>query len=347
MSVKTIFKTLIGTIVIIVLGCLITEIFNINITSVRLNNMMKLCANQSAELFSQETYKLNSDNSGSANLSNIYDADGNIYVSGQFYDGNTSSEIWHSLYEDIDFFNFITEHDGNWRSIDILNRALRGNIDVPVPDEGATAEEFQNYSDAMEARMYLNNLYTPLNIGIPYLDKDTVNHMFKWNLTQLLSDCNSQRICRDTTGKGYVKYNGFKCYTADAQITEIKYEVLDLNKQDDKDKFFNITSIRAERLGFEDDVNKNLQTMGIAEDERKRVCIAYISYKMPVAYEGVTPIKNVFEYIWKAEVDGLSDTDYNDGVEQTWNESTQDLIGGGTGNSTLPTSGRLVYYIVR
>ena len=61
----------------------------------------------------------------------------------------------------------------------------------------------------------------------------------------------------------------------------------------------------------------------------------------------ITPIKNVFEYIWKAEVDGLSDTDYNDGVEQTWNESTQDLIGGGDGNATLPTSGRLVYYIVR
>ena len=55
MSVKGIFKILIGTIAIIIITSFIVEYFNVTITSIELSQMARIAATQSCELFAQET----------------------------------------------------------------------------------------------------------------------------------------------------------------------------------------------------------------------------------------------------------------------------------------------------
>ena len=75
MSVKTIFKVLIGTIVIIVLSSLTIEMFNISTTGLQVNQISRLSAKQAATLFSQETYKQIGEDGGAVNADNIRDSD--------------------------------------------------------------------------------------------------------------------------------------------------------------------------------------------------------------------------------------------------------------------------------
>ena len=227
-----------------------------------------------------------------------------------------------------------------------MQRALNGSTYAPVPDWNASESVIKNYTDAMAAKAFKENNYTPLNIGIPYLDTETVQKIFRWNLTQILSNCNNENIVKDTSGTPYITYSGFRCYANQAQITNIQYEVFDVTTPEGKSKFFELTNINADNLGFESDVAKLQETMGINYDERSRICVAYIEYSMPVSYVGITPIKNIFEFVWNSEADGFDGS----GVTRTpasWQDTTQQLSGGGQGDNTLPTSGKLIYYIVR
>lgn len=108
MSVKTIFKVLIGTIVCIVVSSLLIEVFNVSVSSMHIKQTCKIAAQQSADLFTQETYKeLTDDDSklaGTTAVDNINDKDGNLYISGNFYEdlGTTPEDIWDKLYKDDD-----------------------------------------------------------------------------------------------------------------------------------------------------------------------------------------------------------------------------------------------------
>ena len=83
------------------------------------------------------------------------------------------------------------------------------------------------------------------------------------------------------------------------------------------------------------------------EDERKKVCLATITYTMPVSYEGISPIKEIFEFAFKQEVTGLEAAAPNV-PDQTWNYNKQNLAGGGVNTAvTTPTSGNIYYYVVR
>lgn len=355
MTVKTIFKTLIGTVVLIVLSSLLWELFNLQISSIQLSSMMQMSATKSAELFAQETYKTNG-KKGAANLSNIYypagtsdsgDSYGSgFYVSGQFYSGLDTYSIWHSIYDKPDFKEFVNSDaaiKGNWYSLKIFKKALDNDTYAPVPNWNASPAQIQAYDDATMAKLYIENLYTPLNIGIPYLDKDTVEKIFRWNLTQMLSSSNEANIMMDETGTPYVTYQGFRCYANQAKITNITYTTYDLTNKQDKDKFYELTNIEADKLGYLFDAD----ALGIDNDERQRVCIAAIEYSMPVSYKGITPIKNVFNYVWDKEVvEGVDGTtSYN--REYSWNDSTATMTGGGEGDNTLPTSGKILYYMIR
>ena len=67
MEVKGIFKTLIGTMVIIVMTSVIIEMFNLNTSSYMVNQYVRLAAEQTCSLFTQETYKSPDGISGSIN----------------------------------------------------------------------------------------------------------------------------------------------------------------------------------------------------------------------------------------------------------------------------------------
>ena len=361
MSVQTIFKTLIGTAFLIVFSALMIEIFNLNISMHQMRNLTQLSLNKSCDLFAQETYKTDSSSHrGAGDLATIYAADGSEYVSGNIYPGDTPEEIWNALYKNgssfTSFKNMNILKNGSsykWYSMDIMNMAVTGAyVGAVAPSLGASDAQINAYNKKMFAKAYAENLYTPLNIGITFLDKPTVQKIFRWNLTKLLTNGYDERILKDEAGNYYVQYNGFRCYANEATVN-ITYEVYQLDDKGYNAQFAAITGIGNPNaankgdLGIATDSAFIQETMGIASDERKYVCLAKISYTMPVAYEGISPIKEIFEFAFKNEVQGLNTTTPNV-ADQTWNYNKENLSGGGVnGAYTTPTSGNIYYYVVR
>ena len=362
-SVKTIFKTLIGTVAVMVIGSLVIEYMNMTIVSLQLTNISKLSARQAAVLFSQETYKERPSgavNGGSVSLERVLTADGSLYIDGDVYVGSTPEQIYNNLYAPGDFSSWLRTNSaatkGNWKSLHLIDRALNGSLNLTPPTNMMApnfAGQMDDYTESMLAKSYKDVMMTPLNMGVPYLDEDTVERMFKWNLAQIASDCNPDAIRRDPSGKYCVFYKGFRVYAQDAYIKKLDYKTFDLDSMADVQEFRELTSIEPNDLGYDDSLIQYLGHMSNG-DERKRICVVGIEFGVPMSYEGVTPIKKIAEFAWNYEVEGLDGTGDNqiEGTDHAqWHEAVDDLESGGlAGNrtvGTLPVPGRLIYYVVR
>ena len=362
MTVKTIFKVLIGRIVIMALSSIIIEIINISVISLQLTQISKLACRQSAVLFSQETYKERADGAvtgGSTSMNSVMTNDGGAYIDGNFYGyGLTAEQIYLNIYSSDDFKNWVDSTEvekGRWKSVDLINRAVNNpsslNVTLPTnvndPNYDALVED---YTDAMLAKSYKNVMMTPLNMGVPYMDKTVLEKIFRWNLAQLTSDCNPSQIRQDDSGNYCVFYKGFRVYADQATLQNIEYRVYDLEDISDKQAFERLTHINTDKLGFDDSL---IDYLGGYEndDERKRVCVVGLEFNIPVAYDGVTPIKSIMNYVWNQSVEGLDGTQSNQNT-QVWNDSTANLVSGGFGErilpyGVLPVPGKLTYYVVR
>lgn len=362
MSVKGIFKTLIGTVVLMVVVSLVIEIINLTTVSLQLTQMSKIACKQSAVLFSQETYKERDDGAvtgGTVNLDDVRTIDGGTYVEGNFYGiGLTAQEIYEKIYTSNEFKNWVegpAAAKGHWKSIELINQALNRpdslNITLPsdinAPDYDLMVDK---YTDAMLAKSYKNVMMTPLNMGVPYMDEEVLEKIFRWNLAQIASDCNSNAIRQDDSGNYCIFYKGFRVYADQARITGINYKVYDIEDTKDLQDFKTLTHIDPSKLGYDDSL---IEYLGGYEndDERKRICVVGLEFSIPIGYEGVTPIKSIFNFVWNNEVEGL---DGNQGQDNhyTWNDSTADLNSGGFGEKktpegVLPVPGKLIYYVVR
>ena len=382
MTVKTIFKTIFTTVMVMVIGALFAEWLNVQTTSFQLTSMSKMAVRQAAVLFSQETYKeMDADEGASARggtvkWESVVDENGGTYISGEFYKGSSADEIYKNLYTTDYFKSWLKGEDTvvskigfqpykTWDSIRLIKLGVVDN--KAIPEVTVDTTDWTEYIDAVVANAYKDNLVTPLNMGVPYLDKDTLNNMFQWNLAQLASDCNKDLIRKDDNGKQRIYYKGYRIYAQDAEITKLEYKVYDILSGDAAD-FHNATNIDATGQGYIgssgafskgdglsllDDKSLHYDsTNQIDGDERSKICVVGIEYKVPVSYDGVTPIKRVFEWIMgtSLRVQGLG-TRPNDPA-QYWNDETQDLTGGGfrgntNNNSTVAVTSSLVYYIVR
>lgn len=366
MSVKGIFKTLIGVVVLIVVSSLIIEMINITISALEINQISRIAARQAAVLFSQETYKSrDGDSSGTVGMQNSVAKDGSIYVSGEFYTGTSPEEIYKDLYENSsEFKDWAAHYESNWNNVRLINLGLQG-IDInsiSIPSGDASPDEFKQYTDLLIANSYRQTLVTPLNMGVPYLDKDTVERIFRWNLAQMASDCNQDMIRNDpdsTHTGNYVYYNGFRLWASEATITNIEYQVFDITNSSDLDKFKRITHINdVENLGYLDGIDIAEEILGVGAEERSKICVVGIEFKVPISYEGITPLRKIVEFIWNYDVQGF--TDAAEGSNHTprtntnsWTDEKVDLESGGMNGSnrsdggTLPVPGKLIYYIVR
>lgn len=244
-EVKSIFCWLIGTIVVILVASLFTELINVNVYGIQLQQITRMACDKSLELFSQETYKLrdSSDitneeyaskgvNGGSSSVDDILTCDGDSYISGDFYGGMTSvKDIYNSIYRSTNFERWMkdTGAKGNWYTVNLINRKLnygKDGVDAfeitqqptfSVPEDAGpnydyeeAIEKFEDdmkkYTDYNMAENYVNSYMTPLNLGIPYIDPDITQKMFQWNLARLLSDCDSNTIISDAEYGGTGKY---------------------------------------------------------------------------------------------------------------------------------------------
>lgn len=421
MSVKTIFKTLIGTIVCIVIISVCIELFNVNVSGLQIKTVCNMAAKQSAELFTQETYKGEGDvysytEAKSANMKDIKASDGTVYISGNFY-GNSryTRDIWNNLYgaSNTTFKNVCTMslgssvsqtiHAGNSTAKTVIYKYEYCSPQVKYTDETMgtrlvhqtypwspykgtntpisiykelgqlyagihessvnsaasatiTFEQYKNNapivkqkSYAINAKRMKNKYYTPVNIGFPYFDAEVTNKIFQWDLAMILSNGLSESIVQDESGTYYINYKGFRCYVQDAYITNFNYYIIDAKT--DSSQLRALTNMDA----------SNLRDVVVTADndvnlENSYVTVVGIEYTIPIAYQGITPLKNIFEYVWNNEVNGQTGSTVDplqtdrSGMTGTgtFSYATQNMTNSSNaGNGALPATGEIYYVLVR
>lgn len=95
MGVKTIFKSIIGTMTIIIVSFFVMEYYNISVAAPQLKTMTQVALRQSCQYFAQESYK-----NGSGNGYQLVGSNGfaDPSLNGIFYHGNTEA-VYNSLYK--------------------------------------------------------------------------------------------------------------------------------------------------------------------------------------------------------------------------------------------------------
>lgn len=369
MTVKSIFKTLIGTILVIVVSSLLIEMFNLSVVSMQISMISKMAIKQSCELLSQETYR-NGSGSGAIAMNDVVDKNGNSYISGDFYNVGLSpasvyyaDTVWNKIYNSANFLSFSA--GGEYETQDSEHNIVKVNVSTGITDNcanlallaygiktggsasytltsgwDATDEQLQRKSDCSRANMMFSKRYTSANLGIPYMDADIINRMYRWNLAQLLSNCNPENIHTDETGEMYVMFKGFRVYCQYATVDEITYKaytslredvasdyglsvgtdaLTGVGKQQEFYKSTNIkpgdtqtgyTSAKAKDLiqidvkGYSDmNLGKSVAVKpttiqgGNIRYDNIIIPTVELSYKSPVTYEGITPLRNIVTYI--------------------------------------------------
>lgn len=356
LSVKGVFKTLIGTMLLIVFSSLFVEYINITATTTFMNGMMSRSVEKSCDYFAQETYK---NDGATGDVPKIVDSKGNEFCSGAFYPAG-KEETYRSLYGSnsafADWYNDeyrqmkLQAGVGDkpmWLNLEILAKGLDMNSGALTSGDTALGDS------------YVENMMSPLNLGIPYLDKDTVTKIAQWNLTYNLSEGFNSRLHMnendDASGNGvalrpYVVYRGFRVFTKDLKIDNIDYEVYDIRTQAGRDNFKSATNMEAAQLyGGE---NKDDITTIANLDERAYIGVATISYTVPMQYVGVTPMRSIINFVQnKTAVKGYGSMENQTAasdVMKTWtNKKTETTYSSKANVQNMAIKNKLVYYIVR
>jgi len=355
--VKTIFFSLLSFIVATVVICLFTEYNNLSLSSANLKSIITRTVRKSCDYYAQETYKDGSRTTSlltSGNAIDLLDENGDLAVSGSFFIGNDEETIYNSLYKDSnDFKSFIKSSvdcyngtaatykvskniAGTWKNLDMISYALGLNIASGLSSRDKAFGEY-----------LVEDHVTPLNTGVVYLDKDSIDRISAWNIVSNLSEGRSNNIyVKNGTYNSYVMYKGFRVYYETFHIKNITYRVYDINTTGGREALRQIVSLDASNLYYGGD-----------SDERKYVCVAQIEYDINMDYIGITPFRRVIEYLFTHQVKGLTnhdeggvnpyDTDTIDRENPLTNTNTTVRDANGDIQWSLPVSGEIYYYIIR
>lgn len=347
MSVKTIFKALIGTVFIIIVSSVVIEFYNVSVMSMQLKQVSKMAAKQACVLFTQETYKEMKNGTstigGAVKMSDIRTTSGTKYISGDFYGTGTPQDIWKKIYGKDTFKNFCnSKPEGRDQKMDEIFKDLGTMLKAYKLANGESVAG----DDKAKAIMFKNNMYTTSNIGVPYLDDDIVNKMYEWNLAKLLMGQYNSSIQQDADGERCINYRGFRCYANQAKLN-FKYQVYDLGDTNSGSKtgrvaFHKLTGLNIKNKGA---AGAGITVNATPNNPNYYVTVVEIDYTVPVSYQGITPLKNIFDYLWKTEVQGLSDTaptEKGDKPNVFGAKPTLTSKGG-----ELSSTGKLIYTLVR
>ena len=409
MGVKSIFKILISVPCIIILTLVLTEYINVALQSQILKNKLKLGADAAASLFEAENYKNYSSNSAqSPNKSDIEAADGTKYISGEFYPkeainlsskDSLSQSIYNYMYDingDIttlnsaqkQFNSFVDDLYNKNISLGNLKYYLNAKLNGAEPTKPGAYNSYESTEKYEEAwtdynRKYMGyliykNRYTPLNMGICYFDKDVLLRMTKWEVAQMVSNCDSANIVTNDKGEHYVQNNGFGIYVDKMETdgidtsndgietligkaigsgdvdyklntdASIMYVTFDLKKPEARKWLLALTGIDAKgteanssdwKITYTDKWGEthtySLKSPGadskglgldwdnINNDMRRYFTVAFVKYKVPISYKGITPLTTAFNWLSHNQVKGLNETE--PGVLNiTYSEDTSD-----------------------
>ena len=328
-GIKSIFKILIGVILFMTIGMFIVELYNITIASELLKSTAHTTLSRSCDYFAQESYK-----NGSGNAYQLvgYDNSVDTSLNGQFYFGSTE-QVYDRLYTNSgSFANYVNSFKDKFRKLKVLGKGLGITGDALLDGEDTIASD------------YRQGLVTPLNIGIAYLDRDTVNKIFKWELVAVLSAGNPDMVITNPAdgSNPYVVYKGFRIYYNSIYVDNPSYRAYDLFNATDKKDFEKLTNIDTDRYILNARINEN--------DERRYVVVASMKYKVRVGYEGITPIKRLFQWVVNTGDDERFDTNRWQG-ETTLSRAgarNEDFFGSGLNyDSSVGVGNKIIYYIIR
>ena len=328
-GIKSIFKILIGVILFMTIGMFIVELYNITIASELLKSTAHTTLSKSCDYFAQESYK-----NGSGNAYQLvgYDNSVDASLNGQFYFGSTE-QVYDRLYANSgSFANYVNSFKDKFRKLKVLGKGLGIIGDALLDGEDTIASD------------YRQGLVTPLNIGIAYLDRDTVNKIFKWELVAVLSAGNPDMVITNPAdgSNPYVVYKGFRIYYNSIYVDNPSYRAYDLFNATDKKDFEKLTNIDTDRYILNARINEN--------DERRYVVVASMKYKVRVGYEGITPIKRLFQWVVNTGDDERFDTNRWQG-ETTLSRAgarNEDFFGSGLNyDSSVGVGNKIIYYIIR
>ena len=328
-GIKSIFKILIGVILFMTIGMFIVELYNITIASELLKSTAHTTLSKSCDYFAQESYK-----NGSGNAYQLvgYDNSVDTSLNGQFYFGSTE-QVYDRLYANSgSFANYVNSFKDKFRKLKVLGKGLGVTGDALLDGEDTIASD------------YRQGLVTPLNIGIAYLDRDTVNKIFKWELVAVLSAGNPDMVITNPAdgSNPYVVYKGFRIYYNSIYVDNPSYRAYDLFNATDKKDFEKLTNIDTDRYILNARINEN--------DERRYVVVASMKYKVRVGYEGITPIKRLFQWVVNTGDDERFDTNRWQG-ETTLSRAgarNEDFFGSGLNyDSSVGVGNKIIYYIIR
>lgn len=278
--------------------------------SIMLRQTADLAVQQSAQLFSQETYKQQSDKKGKQAKSSVFREIhvGNQYISGDFYGAAGVG--------------------GDRSSVQTYYGALYGAGNAGYQQflaGSATGIAPQAVYPALSVDVYNGNFVTPSNFGIPYIDQNFATAAFKWNTAMLFGSPDKQgnsfqtyyNVPNSGTGgqnnRPYIDYSGYRIYVGDGtKITNITYYVFDTNDATNNEQFQrltnidpqNLTQLHASASGYEDQMALITQTSGVSPYLRY-LTVAKIDYEVEVGYEGLTPLAQAIKYINGYRVGGL------------------------------------------
>ena len=227
-DVKYIFRVLLGTIVTIVVTSLLVEIFNVSITSVQINNLAKESAYQACALFTQETYlgKTGNGYNKSNNIGGVLNIDDVVgvdasgkefkYIDSDLFGKNKKAEdIWKNIVKSQDFTNdflgdqeisnmLIFNNENYNHNLHLLSQIIENpSISIEELSWDAGGAKIQNNIDVSTMRNMYDNLYTPANLGIPYIHKGITSSIFAWEAAQIFSNCNKENIRTVASDTGF------------------------------------------------------------------------------------------------------------------------------------------------
>lgn len=238
-----------------------------------------------------------------------------------------------------------------------------------VSSDGSFSSNQKKKIFATAALKMSSEMYTPVNLGFPYFDPTVTNKMFQWNLAQLLSNNNKDKITKDTKkydsteiskikykvstdkDKYYVEYNGFKCYVRQAYINKLDYYIYNTNNKDDLNEVVKKIPMSKSKI-------QNLKNL-----ENQYITVVRAQYTMPVVYEGISPLKDILKFAFKNEkkktfnsvrgTDGVSHgkqsygtTSHDSNIDGRLNGSIDQKITN-NGEGGLNKTGEVYYILVR
>lgn len=316
MSVKTIFFTLIGTIAVLICGTLMIEFINANMNGNQFATDLRKSVMMACEYYSQESYRVSGgtstangdpityvDDTGANQV--LTDVDGSVV--GEFYEGSTPKDIFDNLY---------------------INAPNRGEFEHAMISDISSGSYIDKIDDTKDL------MISPMNYGITYMDKGTLEKIAKWTLCKNLTIKNAdaaEMLRTDWTSDGrlYINSGGFLVDILNFEISDITYHKFDLTDATDRSNFQAMT-------GY------NINTLTDTDE----VIVADIQCSVPIKYIGISFLGRLLD-MDIGGVDGINGAGgsgpYNaGGLEE---ETTADPFLGSSGNMTR-MHGNIYYYTV-